>query len=141
MPLMIPSTAWSSGASSKMTLAALPPSSSVSFLPVPATARAIWRPTSVEPVKATLSMPSCSTRARPVWPAPVTDGVLQLVRPARVVEEVRRHERDVDVARLADRLAVVDRLQHGQLTRAFGDDPGDTEDVLGPLGAGHPRPD
>jgi hypothetical protein len=34
-------------------------------------------------------------------------GVLQLVRPAGVVEEVRRHQREVDVAGLADRLAVV----------------------------------
>ena len=33
MPLTIPSTAWSSAASSKMMFAALPPSSSVSFLP------------------------------------------------------------------------------------------------------------
>ena len=39
MPLTMPSTAWSMGASSKMTLAALPPSSSVSRLPVPASAR------------------------------------------------------------------------------------------------------
>ena len=72
MPLTMPSTAWSSGASSNTTLAALPPSSSVTFLRVPATERAIWRPTSVEPVKATLSTPGCSTSARPVSPAPVT---------------------------------------------------------------------
>ena len=45
MPLTIPSTAWSRGASSKTTLAALPPSSRVSRLRVPATVRAIWRPT------------------------------------------------------------------------------------------------
>ncbi len=50
--------------------AALPPSSSVSFLRVPATARAIWRPTSVEPVNATLSTPGCPTTAAPVAPAP-----------------------------------------------------------------------
>ena len=36
MPLTIPSTAWSSGASAKTMFAALPPSSSVSRLPVPA---------------------------------------------------------------------------------------------------------
>ena len=71
MPLTIPSTAWSSGASSKMTLAALPPSSSVSFLREPATALAMARPTSVDPVNATLSTPACSTSARPVSPAPV----------------------------------------------------------------------
>ena len=39
---------------------------------MPATERAIARPTSVEPVKATLSTPGCSTSARPVSPAPVT---------------------------------------------------------------------
>ena len=35
MPLMMPSTAWSIAASSKMMLAALPPNSSVSRFPVP----------------------------------------------------------------------------------------------------------
>ena len=53
-------------------LAALPPSSRVTFLSVPATVLAIARPTSVEPVKATLSMSGWATRARPVSPAPVT---------------------------------------------------------------------
>ncbi len=72
MPDTMPSTVWSIGASSKTMLAALPPSSRVTFLPVPATERAICLPTSVEPVKATLSTPGCSTRARPVAPAPVT---------------------------------------------------------------------
>jgi hypothetical protein len=41
MPLTMPSTAWSIGASSNTMFAALPPSSSVSRLPVPATVRAI----------------------------------------------------------------------------------------------------
>ena len=184
MPLTMPSTAWSIGASSKTMFAALPPSSRVTFLSVPATAFAMARPTSVEPVKATLSTSSCATSARPVSPAPVTmlttpagrsacwqisanssavsgvvsagfsttvlpqasagaifhasissgkfhgmtwpatpsgcgvraeAGVLELVGPAGVVEEVRRDQRDVDVARLLDRLAVVERLQHGEL--------------------------
>ena len=53
-------------------LAALPPSSRVTFLSVPATDLAIALPTSVEPVKATLSTSGCSTSARPVSPAPVT---------------------------------------------------------------------
>ena len=66
MPLTMPSTAWSIGASSKTMLAALPPSSSVAFLRVPAIDRAIALPTSVEPVNATLSTSSCSTSARPV---------------------------------------------------------------------------
>ena len=72
MPLTIPSTAWSSAASSKMMFAALPPSSSVSFLPVPASSRWIAFPTSVEPVNAILSTPSCLTSAAPVRPSPVT---------------------------------------------------------------------
>ena len=53
-------------------LAALPPSSSVAFLSVPAMLRAIALPTAVEPVKATLSMSGCATSACPVSPAPVT---------------------------------------------------------------------
>jgi hypothetical protein len=53
---------------------------------------------------------------------------------------VRGDQRQVDVARLADRLAVVQRFQHGQLARAFLKDAGDPEQVLGALGAGQRRP-
>ena len=63
MPLTMPSTAWSMGASSKMMFAALPPSSRVAFLRVPAMERAIILPTAVEPVNASLSMPGWSTMA------------------------------------------------------------------------------
>ena len=190
-------------------LAALPPSSRVTFFLDPATALAIARPTSVEPVNATLSTSSCETIACPVAPAPVRmfttpggrsacwqisanssavrgvvsaglsttvlpaaragaifqasirngkfhgitwpgdaqrlrvrseAGVLQLVGPAGVVEEVRRRRRDVDVARLLDRLAVVDRLQHGDLAGPLLDDPRDPEEVLAALGTAHLRP-
>ena len=190
------------GASSKTMLAALPPSSRVTFLSVPATVRAIALPTSVEPVNATLSTSGCSTSARPVVAGAGDDvddarrqvglladlgeqqrgqrrglgrlehdgvaagqrrrdlprqhqqrevprddlagdaerlrvgaeaGVLELVGPAGVVEEVRGDQRDVDVARLPDRLAVVERLQHGQLAGALLDDPGDPVEVLGAL--------
>ena len=72
MPLTMPSTAWSIGASSKTMLAALPPSSSVTRLSVPAMDRAIALPTSVEPVNATLSTSGWATSAWPVPPAPVT---------------------------------------------------------------------
>ena len=72
MPLTIPSTAWSSAQSSKTMFAALPPSSSVSFLPVPASRRWIALPTSVEPVNAILSTSGWSTSAAPVRPSPVT---------------------------------------------------------------------
>ena len=70
MPLITPSTAWSSGASSNTMFAALPPSSSVRRLPLPAVDRWIILPTSVEPVNAILSTPA-STSAAPVSPAPV----------------------------------------------------------------------
>ena len=50
----------------------LPPSSSVSALPEPAVASRIFRPTSVEPVKAILSTPSWRTISSPVAPSPVT---------------------------------------------------------------------
>ena len=195
----MPSTAWSIGASSKTMLAALPPSSRVTFFFDPATAFAMARPTSVEPVNATLSTSSCETIAWPVRAGAGEDvhhagrqvglladlgeqqrgqgsglgrlehdrvaarqrrgdlpgqhqerevprdhlagdaqglrvgsvaGVLQLVGPAGVVEEVRRRRRDVDVARLLDRLAVVDRLEHGDLAGALLDDPRDPEEVL-----------
>ena len=46
-------------------LGLLPPSSSETRLRLPAEARTIARPVSVEPVKETLSTPGCSTRARP----------------------------------------------------------------------------
>ena len=52
-------------------LAALPPSSSVSFFPEPASSRWIAFPTSVDPVKATLSTPPLTISA-PARPSPVT---------------------------------------------------------------------
>jgi hypothetical protein len=44
----------------------------VSDLPVPAVVSRMRRPTAVEPVKAILAMPGCSTIAWPVAPSPVT---------------------------------------------------------------------
>ena len=209
MPLTIPSTAWSSAASSKITFAALPPSSSVSRVGLPASCaldrladfgRAgerdlVDRPTStsaapVRPSPVTmLTTPGGSSAWRStsqkrsavsgvvsaglrttVLPAasagrdlpgqhqqrevpgddlpgdaqrlraPVRERVLELVGPARVVEEVRGRERDVDVARLLDRLAAVQRLEHGELARALLEDARDPEQVLRPLRAGQRRP-
>ncbi len=71
MPFTIPSTAWSRAQSSKTMLAALPPSSSVSGTPRPASSRWIALPTSVEPVKASLSMPGWRTSSAPADPSPV----------------------------------------------------------------------
>ena len=176
----------------------------------PASSRWIALPTSVEPVNATLSIPSVRTRCAPVEPSPVTmlttpggtcacrqtsanrsavsgvvsaglsttvlphasagaifhasirsgkfqgticaatpsgrgrrsgEGVLELVRPAGVVEEVRRREREVDVARLLDRLAAVERLGDRELAGALLEDPRDPEQHLRALGRlpGAPR--
>ena len=207
----MPSTAWSSGASSKTMLAALPPSSRVSALSVPATPLAIRLPISVEPVNATLSTPGWVTSAIPISPGPGDDvddagrqvglaadvgeeergqrrrgggleddrvarregrrdlpgehqqrevprddlggdaerpgdpareRVLELVRPAGVVPEVGRRERDVDVAALLDRLARVHRFEDRELAAALLEDPRDPEQVLGALAAREraPRP-
>jgi len=208
----MPSTAWSIGASSKTMFAAFPPSSSVALFRVPAMVRAMALPTSVEPVKASLSTSVLDQRlpgrARagddvhdPRWQVgllahlgeeqrgqrgrlgrleddrvaaaqgrgdlpgeheqrevPGDDlphhaqrprrharstgqaRMLQFVGPPRVVEEVRRRQRDVHVTRLLDRLAVVDRLQDGELARPLLHDPGDPEEVLAPVGPRHPTP-
>ena len=66
--------------------------------------------------------------------------VLELVRPARVVPEVRGRERHVDVAALLDRLARVHRLEDRELAAALLEDAGDPEQVLGALAAGQVRP-
>ena len=55
IPFTMPSTAWSSGASSKTMFAALPPSSIVILLSEPASERMMILPTSVEPVNATFA--------------------------------------------------------------------------------------
>ena len=206
---MIPSTAWSSGASSKTMFAALPPSSSVRRLPVPASVLWIAFPTSVDPVNAILSTPGWRDELRAgaavagddVHDArrqlglsqdiaeqergergrlgglehdgvaggergrdlprehqqrevprddlardadrprlPIRERVLELVRPARVVEEVRGRERDVDVARFADGLAAVERFEDGELACALLQDPGDAEEVFGAFARAQLRP-
>lgn len=66
-------TALARSAPGRMTLADLPPSSSATRLIPPAAAAATRRPTAVEPVKESRSMPSCSASARPATgPSPVT---------------------------------------------------------------------
>ena len=68
----MPSTAWSSAASSNTMLADLPPSSRVSGTPRPASAAWMSLPTAVEPVKATLSMSGWRTSDAPAAPSPGT---------------------------------------------------------------------
>ena len=72
IPLMMPSTAWSMAASSKMMLAPFPPSSRVRRLEEPASSRWIHFPTAVEPVKAILAAAGCFTMWAPVSLWPVT---------------------------------------------------------------------
>ena len=67
----MPSTAWSSAASSKTMFADLPPSSSVRPTSRPASAAWMSLPTSVEPVKAILSTSGWRTSAAPAVPSPV----------------------------------------------------------------------
>ena len=75
-----------------------------------------------------------------------TDGLIarelitDQLRPARMVIEVTRHQRNVDVARLADGLAIVHRLQHREETLALLDDAGNGIEMLGALMAGEFRP-
>src|SRR4030095_11063881 len=66
--------------------------------------------------------------------------VRELVRPARVVEEVRRHQGDVNVAGFADRLAVVQGFEDGKFAGALLDDPRDAKQILGPVGGAHGSP-
>src|ERR1700739_3672513 len=93
MPLTIPSTAWSSAASSNTMFAALPPSSSVSFLPEPARRRWIALPTSVEPVNAILSTSASTRAAAAISGDDVDDARGQLGLPDDVAEEQRRERR------------------------------------------------
>src|SRR5438445_4373091 len=72
--------------------------------------------------------------------APVRECVLELVRPARVVEEMRRRQRKIDVTRFLDRLAAVQGLEDGELARALLEDPRNPEQVLRPLGRRDVRP-
>ena len=185
----------------------LPPSSSDSFLPVPAVALRIARPTSVEPVKAILSTPVVGDErraGRAVAGDDVDDarrqarldadfgegergqrrvfGRLQHDRiargerrrdlpgehqqrevprddlpadadrtragklgvdqrgPAGVMVEMAGDERNVDVARLADRLAVVDRLEHGEEALALLHVAGERIEMLRALVARERRP-
>src|SRR5881396_1575293 len=67
-----PSTTLSRSASSNTMNGLCPPSASDSFLPDPAVALRMMRPTSVEPVNAILSMSGWFTINSPVRPSPVT---------------------------------------------------------------------
>ena len=82
MASISPSIAESTSASSNTMNADFPPSSNVSFLPVPAVCSRMIRPTSVEPVNAILSISLCLTISAPVLPSPVTMLTTPLGNPA-----------------------------------------------------------
>jgi len=71
---------------------------------------------------------------------PVREGVLELVGPAGVVEEVGGDQRQVDVATLTDRLAAVHCLEHGELPGTLLELAGDAVEVAGPHRAGSVAP-
>jgi len=69
----------------------LPPSSSETRFRLPAAALTISLPTSVEPVKATLSTSGCSARAAPaVSPKPVTMFTTPSGKPASIISSPNR---------------------------------------------------
>ena len=63
------------------------------------------------------------------------EGVVQLVGPAGVVEEVRRRQGQIHVAGLLDGFAAVERLQHGELPGPLLQQPGDAVQVARPHAA------
>ena len=65
MPIAAPKMAFSRSASSKISTGDLPPSSSMTFLRLPAEACTIILPTSVDPVNATFSTSGCALIAAP----------------------------------------------------------------------------
>ena len=67
-------------------------------------------------------------------------GVVELVSPAGVVEEPGCDQRNVDVAALLDRFAVVEALRDGELPRAFLHQPRDAEEVLATVRTAQTRP-
>lgn len=66
--------------------------------------------------------------------------LLEQLRPPGVVIEVPRHERNVQVARLADALAVVHRLDDGEQARMLLHHARERVEVLGPLVAAQLAP-
>ena len=89
--LAAPGIATSRSASGSTMFGDLPPSSSVTFLRLPAAARTIILPTSVEPVNAILSTPGWAANAAPaVSPRPVTTLSTPAGRPASRHSSARR---------------------------------------------------
>jgi hypothetical protein len=67
-------------------------------------------------------------------------GIVELVRPACVVEEPRCHEWHVDITALLDGFAVVQTLRDGEFASTLLDEPCDAKQVLAPVGAREAAP-
>ncbi len=81
-------------------------------------------------------LPRDSQRSRfPSWKC-----VIQFIRPAGVVKEMRRNQRQIDVARFLDRLAAVHRFEHSQLARFFLENARNAEEVFAAFAAGKLAP-
>ena len=126
----------SRSASAKTTFGDLPPSSSETFLRLPAAAWTISLPTSVEPVNATLSTSGWPDSAAPASPKPVTMLTTPSGRPAsqHQLAEVERRQRRLLGGLEHDRAAAGQR--RGELPRRHqqrevpGDDLADDADRL-----------
>ena len=66
--------------------------------------------------------------------------VVELVGPARVIEEPGCDERDVDIPTLSDRFAVIEALGDSELPCTFLHEAGDAEEVFAAIGAAQLRP-
>ena len=69
------------------------------------------------------------------------EGILQLVGPAGVVEEVRGNQRQVEVAGFLDGLAAVEGFEDGELAGFLLDDARDAVEVFAALAGGELGPD
>ena len=67
--------------------------------------------------------------------------VVEFVRPTGVIKKVRRRHRHIEVPRLLDRLATIQRLRNGKLPCAILQQPRDAEKILRPLAARQLAPD
>src|SRR5437762_3281679 len=143
MPVKAPFVAASMSASGRMMFGDLPPSSSVTRFSARPALAPISRPTSVEPVKASLSTSGWSTSAAPIWPSPVITLSTPSGIPASSASSPSRvagRGRDVDDLGEGQGLAVVERLQLGQLVGVLLDQPGQALDQRAAVGGGHRRP-
>ena len=72
---------------------------------------------------------------------PTRRHVVEFVCPTRVVEKMRCRHRYIEVPRLLDRLATIQRLRDGKLPRTILQQPRDAEEILRPLPARQLAPD